>query len=266
MLACAEFYRIASEIYYGRNTFHLRLNNNPLRYKVIGVDEHGNPKHVAELGKVGQLLLGRSTLKSAGGMESSESPRLRLRHVVVRLQRFGGAYIENEFIPALGYLVLNGRLQQLEVELLAAPVRVSWLSPQDIVYYPGYTPRPAPPPSPPSPPSPPMRSMKDLSGNPVMKALLVVLMDPDLVKASMRVEKNDSPSVWCQCSPWRERSEDTPPMCVLKHLPGENRCRRQFHYLHQDYWAEVDIPKLVQACGIDSAEFNQKGRGPRSLR
>ncbi|KAK4202474.1 hypothetical protein QBC40DRAFT_276402 [Triangularia verruculosa] len=252
MLACAELYRMASEIYYGKNTFHLRLANPP-RQKIIEYDKYGNRKLVSELGKVGKLLLGRSTLERTGDVQPTEGPRLRLRHVVVRIERFGGAHMEKELIPALGSMILSGSLKTLQVEVSLGNQNANCrqLSPQMALF---------------QPPSQNMRRTTDLTSNPVMKALLVVLMDPDLEKVLMRVRKTDNPCFWCQCHAWElgwgEKSEEKPPMCFLKHLPDGNRCRRQGN-INKAYWAEVNIPKLVQACGIDSAQFRiKKVEGP----
>ncbi|KAK4181054.1 hypothetical protein QBC36DRAFT_176325 [Triangularia setosa] len=243
MLACAELYRVASEVYYGRNKFHVRLAS-PRRQLAV---QHYHDKLVWGPEKVGRLLLGRCALQNAGGMGPTEGARLRLRHIVVRIERLG-AHMEKELIPALGYMALNGRLRNLEVEVSLGNQNPRHLMPLPLM---GFRLRPQD-----------TRRTTELTGNPVMKALLVVLMDPDLEKASMKVRKTDNPSFWCQCHApevgWGEKSEDKPPMCFLKHLPGENCCKRRCDSFDKAYWAEVDIPKLVQACGIDSAQFRIK--------
>ncbi|KAK0666140.1 hypothetical protein QBC41DRAFT_326434 [Cercophora samala] len=246
MLACTELYRVASGIYYGRNVFHLRLAHQ--RRKTQKIDRHGNPRLVTKAGKIDGLLLGSSDAQDESNMGSIEGPRLSLRHVVVRIERFGGTYLEKKLIPALGYMVLNGRLRRLEVEVpLGNASLVGQVSPRYSVF---------------ERQQDAARRTMALRQNPVMKALLVVLSDPYLEKASMRVHTSDSPSFWCQCHApevgWGEKSEDKPPMCFLKHLAGETCCRRRFNNFEKKFWAEVDIPKLVQACGIDSDRLRIK--------
>ncbi|KAK4647577.1 uncharacterized protein QC761_102665 [Podospora bellae-mahoneyi] len=246
MLTCTELYRIASGIYYGRNMFHLRLASQ--RSKTLKTDQHGIRKVLMKTGKVDRLLLRSSDTQDDGNLGSVEGPRLSLRHVLVRIDRFGGAYLENKLIPALGYMILNGRLRRLEVEVpLGNEGLVRCVSPHYGLF---------------APPQDAMRTTMSLRRNPVMKALLVVLSDPYLEKASMRVRKSDSPSFWCQCHAPEvgsgEKSDDKPPMCFLKHLSGETCCRRRFDSFDKKFWAEVNIPRLIQECGIDSAQFRIK--------
>jgi hypothetical protein len=161
--------------------------------------------------------------------------RRRMRSVVVYVRRLG-ELVAGVLAPALGDMVLNGGLRGVRVDLLELGVRGGRGAGMETV---------------------------DYAGNPALRALLVLLTDPNLERAGLRVLREQHAWFWCRFHRGGEvpsssssqdgsaRVEEGSGGCVMTRRNGGLR----------GGFVEVDIPRLVAVCAGDSAEFNIKKVG-----
>ncbi|KAK4039860.1 hypothetical protein C8A01DRAFT_46755 [Parachaetomium inaequale] len=157
--------------------------------------------------------------------------RRRMRSVVVYVRRLG-ELVAGVLAPALGDMVLNGGLKRVRVDLLELGVRGRG-----------------------------GMGTGDYAGNPALRALLVLLTDPNLEGAGLRVLREQHAWFWCRFHRGGGVPSSSSPQdggrveggggCVMTRRNGGLR----------GGFVEVDIPRLVAVCAGDSAEFNIKKVG-----
>lgn len=161
---------------------------------------------------------------------ATANARRRVRSVVVRVRRLG-ALLLDVLVPALRDMVLNGSLKRARVDVLEAGAgggrRVAL----------GEQVR--------------LRAL-DHQGNPALRALLVLLADPDMERAELRVPKRLHARFWCRFHEGGvSDGMSTSLSCAMAGEPDGDG----------DEYLQVDIHRLVETCAGDAAEFRIKRVG-----
>ncbi len=223
-LASPVLYREAAAIYYGRNVFHLDLEvfkwGRKQRNRVLELASTGAGSGSGSGSKGGRELGAALQLLAD---PNAAGARRRIRSVVANVRRFG-AMVQYVLVGVLGAMVLDGGLRRLRVH----------------VPEPG-TGHPA----------------EWYKGNPALRALLVVLTDPDLEKAELTVTREAHASFWCQ---FHEEgvSEGGGGGAAGCGMSRDQGGRRNGGYDRGEL-LQVDIHRLVDVCADgDAAEFKIK--------
>ena len=225
-LASSVLYREAAAIYYGRNVFHLDLE----AFK-WGRKQRNRVLELASTGASAGSGSGRGS-GSKGGRElgaalqlladpNAAGARRRIRSVVVNVRRFG-AMVQYVLVPVLEAMVLDGGLRKLRV----------------------HVPEPG-------------RGYSTEKGNLALRALLVVLTNPDLEKAELTVTREAHASFWCQFHEEgaSERGGGGAAGCDMSRDQGGRRNGRH----DGGECLQVDISRLVAVCADgNAAEFRIK--------
>jgi hypothetical protein len=140
---------------------------------------------------------------------AAENARWRIRSVVLYVRRFGGIVLD-VMVPTMAVMVMKGGLRRVRVDMVDGKTNKTTAVVE--------------------------RKDVDLSKNRALRGLLVLLTDPDLQKAELRVPKGVHSQFWCQ----------------FHRGGGAEGCAVE----DDDDFLEVDIHGVVQACVGDAAEFN----------
>ncbi|KAH6634235.1 hypothetical protein B0J18DRAFT_461425 [Chaetomium sp. MPI-SDFR-AT-0129] len=239
-LASPVLYREAGDLYYGRNVFYLDFASNgwskrqrremtkKLRASRGGQAAlHSEDEDTA----AANVMMADVRAKLLGHPDTVVSRR-RIRSVVVDLRRLASsAFVVSE----LQDMVLNGALERIRVNILEAGVpsgsqqrlpsqtRGRWLQ------------------------------TVDYAENPALRALLVLLTDPNLERAQLGVP------VWEHAWFWCSFHEGAVPGCAASATASAQSGQRDT--TTGDGFFEVQIPRLVSSCVGDSAEFRIKKVG-----
>ena len=227
-LASPVLYREAAAIYYGRNVFHLDLEafkwgrkqrNRVLELASTGASTGATAGSGSGSGRKGGRELGAALQLLAD--PNAAGARRRIRSVVVNVRRFG-AMVQYVLVPVLEAMVLDGGLRKLRV----------------------HVPEPG-------------RGYSTDGYNLALRALLVVLTDPDLEKAELTVAREAHASFWCRFHEEgaSEGGGDGTAGCGMSRgQGGRGNAGHDGGELLQ-----VDIPRLVDVCADgDAAEFRIK--------
>jgi hypothetical protein len=139
-------------------------------------------------------------------------------------------------VPALRDAVLNGALRRVRVDVLEAGVTGAVSLGQERR----------------------LRAL-DHGGNPALRALLVLLTDPDMERAELRVPRWLHAPFWCHFHGGMVSEGGDSAGCAMAGRQGRGwkggDCGDEF--------LQVDIHRLVEACagGGDAAEFRIKKAG-----
>jgi hypothetical protein len=237
-LASPILYRDAGDLYYTRNVFHLdvaavawgRRGQYSAAYDPAAAGSSPSPS-------MSPAAAGRGHPRGvAAQMRLLTHPvaapaRRRIRRAVVQVRRLGGL-VTDAVAPALGDMVVNGALRGLSVDVVELDVE------SEVVLLSGAV----------------LQRLKgvDYSGNPALRALLVLLADPDMERAVWRVPRGVHAWFWCRFHEGGV-SGGGGRGCAMSRARGG--------------LLEVDIHKLVDACAGDSADFRiirveEQGRRP----
>ncbi|KAK4157740.1 hypothetical protein C8A00DRAFT_39889 [Chaetomidium leptoderma] len=231
-LASPILYRDAAHLYYGRNVFHLDFageaspwgRKKALRTWSSFTRDDEVAISLANTLNAGGVRRGKRRLEWLLGADpDAASARRRIRSAVVYVTRFGGL-VRNVIAPALGDMVLKGGLKSVRVDLFEAGI----VRPATGVHL--------------------VQRKKDYTGNPALRASLVVLTDPNLERVELRVPEGAHASFWC---PFHHQDQGG-----VSEGGGRARCAALSG--NGDGFIEVDIHSLVDACAGDAAEFRIK--------
>ncbi|KAK4245928.1 hypothetical protein C7999DRAFT_42609 [Corynascus novoguineensis] len=256
-LASPLLYREAGDLYYGCNAFHFAFTlctwgrvkkKGHYHHRLDGQQQfHGHD----------QLL---QLLQEWNGPITAEADTLgarrRVRRAVAHVGRLGG-FVTHVVVPALADLALNGALRHLRVhiggglEFLPAGHSPEVL---EFVQWERQT-------------AHERRRLRrwerhaaeddqaaHAERNPALRALLVLLADPGLESAELRVPRSQHGRFWCDFhrGGW---SDKTGGRC------GAPEGFASPSGQHDGMFIGVDISRLVEACAGDAAEFNIKKVG-----
>ncbi|KAK4193388.1 hypothetical protein QBC35DRAFT_446530 [Podospora australis] len=235
MLACSELYHRAKEIYYSRNTFYLdfRTLKHKRASQVVGYDAKGRVVRKGGHSRVDAFLIG----------DAKGAPRLAVKSLVVYFRKFGGHQVEKELIPAMKEMVLRGSLRRVRIDVMGDYTRSAagssirdWNAAR--------------------------LTRANLSGNRALREVLVLLTDPYMQQGKMRVRRTNHGWFWCKFHDQESREVDSDEEgrsgCALLNEPPRNSTNSA---TGDGDWVEVDIDRLVQAYGGDSAEYKIKSFG-----
>ena len=243
-LASPILYREAGDLYYGRNVFHFDLaswswaaswgSRRVKRMQRLQRRREEQQQGWTTTAAAGGLDLFGEGGENGGGDDNmgtmmrllmqpaTAGARRRIRSAAVYVKRFGALMLD-VLVPALKDMVLNGALARVRVDVLKAGG-----GPLEVLR--GRS----------GPGSAAMGLVTaSYAGNPALRALLVLLADPDLDRAELRVPRGMHARFWC---PFHEGG-DSDESCGMSG-------RRD------DGFLQVDIHRLVATCAGDAAEFN----------
>ncbi|KAH6853585.1 hypothetical protein B0I37DRAFT_409742 [Chaetomium sp. MPI-CAGE-AT-0009] len=260
-LASPILYREAGDLYYARNTFHLSFlaPSSSGRKRTRHRHQHQH-QHTTTSDRATAALMRLLTHPDTAGA------RRRVRSAVVAVRRIG-AQLQDVVVPALEGMVLHGVLRHVRVDVVGGPPP---LRNRAVAAGRG----------------PGWMARDDLDGNPALRALLVLLADPGLEGARLRVLGVRHAWFWCRfheqpprggeagpppppgaaCAMLGGGSESL-PLSVSLSLPpsataaagGGAAARERGEGGWGDGFLEVDIGRLVNVvCAGDAAEFNIK--------
>ena len=230
-LASPVLYREAGDIYYGQNVFHFDFASASWgrRQQSRVLDQLAAASTFASTAMpigTGEVSRGSSGVGDGIGAlvrllthPDMAGARRRIRSAVVYVKRFG-ALVLDVLAPALGDMVLNGGLRRLRVDVLEVESRR---------VLPGGPGR--------------LRTV-DYRENPALRALLVLLTDPDMERAELRVPRGAHAWFWCRFHQGGVSE-------------GEGRMGCEFSG-YRGGFLQVDIHRLVGACIGDAAAAELK--------
>ncbi|KAG7293198.1 hypothetical protein NEMBOFW57_003244 [Staphylotrichum longicolle] len=242
-LASPVLYREAGDVYYGRNVFHFDFASaSSGRRQQTRVFERVGAAAAAASSTSTSTGRGRAGQESRSGSSGSGSgaasgigalarllthpetagARRRIRSAVVYVKRFG-ALVLDVLVPTLGDMVLNGGLRRVRVDVLEAGTLLRAGVPIG---------------------SGDLKRV-DYTENPALRALLVLLADPDMERAELRVPEGAHAWFWCRFHPGGVSE-------------GEGRRVGCEFSGYQGGFLQVDVHRLVGACIGDAAELNIK--------
>lgn len=234
-LTSPVLYREAGDLYYGRNVFYLdfassgwskrqrREITKKLRASRGGAALHSGDEDVANMmADVRAKLLGHPDTMAS---------RRRIRSVVLDLRRLASSAF---VVSGLQDMVLNGALERIRVNILEAGV------PSGSQHLPSQT-------------RGRWLQTVDYAENPALRALLVLLTDPNLERAELGVPAWQHAWFWCSFH------EGVGPGCAVSGTASAQSGQRDATV--GGGFFEVQIPRLVNSCVGDSAEFRIKKVG-----
>ncbi|AEO53349.1 hypothetical protein MYCTH_2122199 [Thermothelomyces thermophilus ATCC 42464] len=270
-LASPILYREAGDLYYGRNLFHFAFSLCTWgRKKLQQQQGHDQDKEKAKMQQE-QQQGDRPISAAAAARNAPRDPsgaalarflthadtvraRRRVRSAVVHLGRLGGL-VEDLVVPALADLALTGALRRLGVHIGGELFLCVGHPPEALSLVVDREERPHQ--------QQLLQRRQHLGGrddqdgalaeNPALRALLVLLADPSLEKAELRVLWPHRDRFWCNFHPggWLD---ERGCRCAV---PG-----RRLSGPYEGALVEMDIPRLVDAfAGDAAAEFNIKKVG-----
>jgi hypothetical protein len=240
-LASPILYRDAGDLYYTRNVFHLdvaavawgRRGQYSAAYDPAAAGSSPSPSMSPAAAGRGHPRGVAAQMRLLTHPDTAPARR-RIRCAVVQVRRLGGL-VTDAVAPALGDMVVNGALRGLSVDVVEYDVKKSEARG---VLLSGAV----------------LQRLKgvDYSGNPALRALLVLLADPDMERAVLRVPRGVHAWFWCRFHEGGV-SGGGGRGCAMSRARGG--------------LLEVDIHKLVDACAGDSADFRiirveEQGRRP----
>jgi hypothetical protein len=237
-LASPVLYREAGDLYYGRNDFHLDLASSSWgrrQQSRLASDLTSSAAPNVNSGPgPGSLGPGMGALLRLLTHPDTAHARRRIRSAVVYVKRFG-ALVLDVLAPALADMVLNGGLRRLRVDV--REVGRGPMAPGAVTARLGGETR--------------LRTV-DYAGNPALRALLVLLTDPDMERAELRVPRRGHAWFWCrfhQDGVSGEKGRACQALSSSSDGLGVG---------DEDGFLRVDIHRLVEACAGDAAEFKIK--------
>jgi hypothetical protein len=252
-LASPILYRDAGDLYYGRNLFHLDVAavawGRRGQFSAAAVSSASSssvymsppsPPHSSTAASRGRLTghpCGVGALMRLLTHPDTAGARRRMRGAVVRVRRLGGL-VTDVLAPALGDMVLNGALRGLSVDVVEVEAGVD--VDVDVLHESrGAMQRLA-------------LKWTDYSKNPALRALLVLLADPDMERAVLRVPRGVHAWFWCRFHEGGGSGAGDGDGNGGGH-GGRRGCAMS--WVRDGGLVEVDIHKLVDACAGDSADF-----------
>ncbi|KAK4112032.1 hypothetical protein N656DRAFT_780192 [Canariomyces notabilis] len=243
-LASPVLYREAGDLYYGRNVFHLnlatgaswarkrRMRRLPRHHRSNSSSGSGSGSMIVGYSSEFGLTVTRSPVMRLLTEPDAAAARCRIASVVCHLVRFG-EQAQGYLVPALGDMALVGRLRRVRVDLLGAPpgLRGGGGGNEGLM------------------------KKADLGGNPALRSLLVLLADPDLEKAELRVPKRFHAGFWCR---FHHPLEGEESCAMMRGCQGEGEVGSGDRF---GEFLKVDIRKLAEACGAQGPEFSIKKVG-----
>jgi len=277
-LASPVLYREAGDLYYGCNTFHFAFTlctwgrvkkKGHHCHQLDGQQQfHGHDQQLQLLQEWNGPITAEAAARNAPRDPSATAlmrllthrdtlgARRRLRRAVAHVGRLGGL-VTDVVVPALADLALNGALRHLRVhiggglEFLPAGHSPEVL---EFVQWERQT-------------AHERRRLRrweqhaaeddqaaHAERNPALRALLVLLADPGLESAELRVPRSQHGRFWCDFHRG-ERSDKTGGRC------GAPEGFASPSGQHDGMFIGVNISRLVEACAGDAAEFNIKKVG-----
>ncbi|KAK4229703.1 hypothetical protein QBC38DRAFT_83812 [Podospora fimiseda] len=217
LCGCEEIHQSAMEIYYGRNTFHLDLR----RLVKVGSRTHS---------------LGRRLSQSQRFLMSPGKGRIMIRSLDIYCRRFSAIGL---VIPSLKEMVLGASLRKLQFRILEVARKRSRVWEQFRTAS--------------------MWTRTELTSTPVFKELVELLADPDLKSPRLKVGKDAHHWAWC---PYHEEGKTEKQEYSVRPAGVEERiisaCAPSYTTdgrLSSNDWLDIDLSKLLKACGGDAAEF-----------
>ncbi|KXX80152.1 hypothetical protein MMYC01_204129 [Madurella mycetomatis] len=244
-LASPFFYREAGDLYYGRNAFHLDFGGlssssstttavnssaawgrrrNMRRWQQWQRDEQDNESGRRSGDTSRKRKWGGSVVMRLLTDADAAGARGRIRSVVCYIARFG-ALTMGHVVPALTSMVLGGELKRVRVDVREGAKGGRQQALRGMVN----------------------RGL-DLTGNPALKSLLVLLTDPDIERGQLRVSRRFHTQFWCQFH------------CEAGCVTSRSNTSDEEDGGHGGDFLEVDIYKLVQTLG-QGVEFRIKKVG-----